>query len=165
MIRVREALPEDLPAVLALDREFSPVYAGTGSYAALLGDAGLLLVIPDDGRGAENALEGFLAVRCVLDEADVINIAVTVAARRRGHGASLLEDGIRRLGARGIRRLQLDVRESNAAARALYPRCGFREDGRRPAYYPSARAAGGSGERESAVLMSRDLPQRVGVAS
>ena len=160
MHRIREALPDDLPAIVALDRRASPVYASGASYAPLLGDAGLLLVAgPDQG----SPLQAFLAFRCVLDEADVINIVVARDARRRGVAASLMEEGARILAARGIRRLQLDVRESNAAARALYRRCGFYEDGRRPGYYPAS--AGTSAAREAAVLMSRELEQLAGIAS
>ena len=47
----------------------------------------------------------------------------------------------------GVDCLFLDVRESNAPARALYAACGFRESGRRSAYYRAP--------REDAILMER----------
>jgi dihydroxyacid dehydratase/phosphogluconate dehydratase len=57
----------------------------------------------------------------------------------------------------GAERLWLEVRESNAGARAAYARLGFRPMGVRPGYYPAAR-----GQRESAVVMSLDIDLREG---
>lgn len=49
---------------------------------------------------------------------------------------------------RGIRRVLLEVRPSNAQARAFYAALGFHETGRRPRYYGD----------EDALLMTLDLP-------
>ena len=51
--------------------------------------------------------------------------------------------------------LWLEVRESNARARALYLREGFAEAGRRRDYYPAP-----AGRREDAILMTRLLHPR-----
>ena len=48
----------------------------------------------------------------------------------------------------GVTRVDLEVRQSNLAAQALYRTMGFEETGRRPDYYAS------SSGREHAILMS-----------
>ena len=89
---------------------------------------------------------------CVLaqlfDEAEILDVAVVPGWRRRGIARRMLQELIERLPA-DIRRVLLDVRESNQAARKLYGSLGFSEDGVRRNYYPAA-----DGGREDAVLMS-----------
>jgi ribosomal-protein-alanine N-acetyltransferase len=96
-----------------------------------------------DGR-----LAGFAVVRAVApDELEVLNLAVDPGCARLGIGAALLREVLS-----GPERLVfLEVRESNAAARALYASQGFRETGRRKKYYPNLY---GSGEPEDAVVMN-----------
>jgi len=69
------------------------------------------------------------------NHAQLDTLAVLPAARRQGIGAALLESVLRWAAASGARRLTLEVRESNAAAVALYVRFGFQLEGRRPGYY------------------------------
>jgi len=147
-MEIRPAVATDLDAVLALDRAFSPVYAHRASYATQLGEPHLLLVAY---RGA--ALLGFASWSTVLDEATLVNLVVDARSRRARLGRRLLDQSRTLLTRRGVRRLLLEVRQSNAAARRLYEACGFTIDGRREGYY-GARDAGG--EREAAVLMSAD---------
>ena len=62
-------------------------------------------------------------------------VAVSPACRRQGVAAALLEAALAECAARGVERLCLEVRESNAPAIALYTRFGFALDGRRPRFY------------------------------
>jgi len=64
-----------------------------------------------------------------------MNVAVAPAKRRSGLGRGLVAEIISVMAARGVRQVYLEVRESNAAARALYAAQGFREVGRRKQYY------------------------------
>ena len=84
----------------------------------------------------------------LFDEAEILDVAVVPAWRRRGIARSLLRGLFERLPA-DIHRVLLDVRVSNEAARRLYGSLGFTEDGVRRNYYPTA-----DGRREDAVLMS-----------
>lgn len=145
---LREAGPGDLDAVLALDRRYSPVFAAARRYADLHGDRGLVLVATD-----ADGVRGFAAWSRVLDEASLLNLAVLPAARRAGLARALLAAGNERLARLGVRRILLEVRESNQAARRLYTAAGFCRDGLRPAYYP----VGDRGAREAALLMSQQL--------
>lgn len=90
---------------------------------------------------------GFLLLRAILDEAEILTLGVT--APRQGIGRALLADAIARAAATGVQTLHLEVAAGNDAARALYASFGFQETGRRPAYY----ADGGD-----ALTLSRSLP-------
>lgn len=88
-------------------------------------------------------------ISLVFDEAEILDIAVAPQWRRRGVAEALLQKLLAQLPPE-IRRLLLEVRAGNHAARALYKKLGFTEDGLRRNYYPAE-----EGAREDAVLMSR----------
>ncbi|KXS39739.1 MAG: ribosomal-protein-alanine N-acetyltransferase [Halomonadaceae bacterium T82-2] len=104
----------------------------------------------DSATGTE--LLGYAALYRLPFEAELQAITVAPGARRRGIARLLIERLLVRAAAWRSERLLLEVRASNAAALALYAAMGFREDGRRPNYYPAE-----AGRREAAVLMSRPL--------
>lgn len=79
---------------------------------------------------------GFVLARVAADEAEILTLAVIPAARRRGHAGVLLDAAMAGALLRGAETMFLEVSESNAAARGLYGRAGFREAGRRRRYYP-----------------------------
>lgn len=84
---------------------------------------------------AEGRPAGYLLARHAADEGEILNLGVAPAARRRGIGRALVREGLNALAALGATRVFLEVRESNAAARALYAEFGFGEVGRRRGYY------------------------------
>ncbi|MFN4024569.1 MAG: ribosomal protein S18-alanine N-acetyltransferase [Hyphomonas sp.] len=98
------------------------------------------------------ALVAFALTKEVAGEADLLTIATDPAVRRRGLAAELVGALIVELEAAGLSRLTLEVAEDNLAARGLYARFGFAEDGRRPRYYVAGRDV-----PVDAVLMSRRL--------
>ena len=71
----------------------------------------------------------------MLDEAELLLIAVTETARGRGFGRKLLETAISDARARGVVSMFLEMRDGNGAASELYTRLGFTEIGRRRDYY------------------------------
>ena len=87
--------------------------------------------------------------QCMAEQAEMIDLRVLGAERRQGFGRQLLWASLTAL--EGVNTVDLEVRASNAPARALYELLGFRQAGTRPDYY--ATAAG----REDAVLMSLSL--------
>lgn len=118
----------------------------------------LRLVEPSAARGvqrigvvalAQGKIMGFIAGRLVLGEAEVENIAVASEFRRQGMAAGLVEGFLHDCRRRRCEVVRLEVRESNAAARALYVRAGFKEESRRQRYYREP--------VEDAVVMSRLL--------
>jgi ribosomal-protein-alanine N-acetyltransferase len=95
---------------------------------------------------------GFVLSRIVLDEAEIITVAIAPEARGKGHARPLLAHHVDALSRRGVARLHLEVEEGNAPAIALYRRAGFRETGRRAGYYHKA-----DGTKASALTMALDL--------
>ena len=88
------------------------------------------LVADEDGK-----IAGYVVALDAADEGEILNLAVGEGGRRRGLGRALVEAIVAVLSERGVRQVYLEVRESNAAARALYETFGFRDVGRRKAYY------------------------------
>jgi ribosomal-protein-alanine N-acetyltransferase len=121
----------------------------------------LLLELVHDGAlvlGAfsdEGSMVGHLCARKMLEELWVLNVVVDPAHRRTGTARALFERVIVWGISRGLSSLWLEVRESNAAARALYAQFHLEERGRRASYYPPLP---GFTEREAAILMARPLP-------
>jgi [ribosomal protein S18]-alanine N-acetyltransferase len=89
-----------------------------------------LRVAEEDG-----AVCGLIVFRTIADEVEIMNLAVDSSRRRRGAGSRLLEDVIRACKGAGVRKIFLEVRDSNEAARNFYSRMGFTEAGRRRQYY------------------------------
>ncbi|MGQ2991220.1 MAG: ribosomal protein S18-alanine N-acetyltransferase [Brevundimonas sp.] len=110
----------------------------------LLSQAGTVAI------GREGA--GFILCRVVADEAEILTLATTPDARRRGLGRRLVEAAATEATGRGATRLFLEVAEDNVAARALYGRTGFVEIGRRRAYY-----ARPEGRAMDALVLALDL--------
>ncbi|MEO1469220.1 MAG: GNAT family N-acetyltransferase [Pseudomonadota bacterium] len=88
------------------------------------------LAVADDGLA-----EGLILLGLAADEAEILDLGVVPAARRRGLARALLDMALAEAARRGARTAFLEVAEDNAPARALYARAGFAEVGRRPAYY------------------------------
>lgn len=78
---------------------------------------------------------GYVGSQTVIDESDMMNIAVHPDFRRRGVAESLIGELTQALQLRGSKALLLEVRASNDAAIALYEKLGFCQVGRRPNYY------------------------------
>jgi ribosomal-protein-alanine N-acetyltransferase len=78
---------------------------------------------------------GFVLARVAADEAEILTIAVLPAARRQGLGDRLLDAAEIGAAERGAASMFLEVAETNAAARALYLRRGYRQVGLRRGYY------------------------------
>lgn len=88
------------------------------------------LVLEKEGRVAAH-----MGIHLLGEEADVMNIAVAPEFRRQGLADRLMAAMLEKCRKQGVSRLMLEVRESNAPARALYEKWGFGEEGRRRRYY------------------------------
>jgi len=107
----------------------------------LLQDPGVRAVMDDSG-------DGFAVVRTAADEAEILTLAVTLAARRQGLARALLAAATEAARADGARRMFLEVAAANWAARSLYSSADFVEIGRRPRYYADG---------DDALMLSRVL--------
>jgi [ribosomal protein S18]-alanine N-acetyltransferase len=83
----------------------------------------------------DSTISGIVIGRRVLDEAEVLNLAVEEGMRRQGEGCALVKKLLERFFEQRVSRVFLEVRESNAGAIAFYKRLGFRAVGARKDYY------------------------------
>lgn len=83
----------------------------------------------------ENKIVGFAGIKMVLDEADIMNIAVKKDYRRQGIATLLLNHILTICKEKGIKTINLEVNEENFSAISLYQNFGFEECGRRKQYY------------------------------
>ena len=91
---------------------------------------------------------GFVMVRVLADEAEILTLAVAPEARRRGLGRALVGAAVAAAETAGARAVFLEVAEDNAAALALYEAAGFERAGLRRGYY----ARPGGRPRDALVL-------------
>ena len=78
---------------------------------------------------------GYVGSQTVIDESDVMNIAVHPDYRRQGIAEALVGALEKALRQRGSRALTLEVRDSNVPAITLYDKLGFTQVGLRKNYY------------------------------
>ena len=139
----REMLVEDLDQVMEIENDLiSPPWTREGFFTFLLKDENMFFVVEEKGR-----ILGYCSMQTVLDEGDILNVAVTKDRQKEGIGYFLVDSMLMLAAARGIHIVHLEVRESNGSARRLYQRLGFKEDGFRKNYYTEP--------VENAVLMTK----------
>jgi ribosomal-protein-alanine N-acetyltransferase len=150
-LTIRRCIPQDLERIAAIERvSFSDPWSFE-TFSATLALRHLRFLVAEEGApgGAAPILVGYVVALVMADEGEVADLAVAPSARRRGIARSLLERTMAEVMASGVRALYLEVRESNAAARALYQALGFEPVGRRRGYYQHP--------AEDALLLRRDL--------
>ena len=128
MIEIVRMNESHVSAVAELERQnFSDPWPDIAVRGELTNKLALWLVALEDGE-----VVGYVGSQTVLQEADMMNIAVADSHRRRGIAKMLVEELIRQLDAY---QLTLEVRASNAPAIALYEKLGFQQVGLRKNYY------------------------------
>ena len=90
---------------------------------------------------------GFCILQPVLDEANLLLMAIDPSQQGKGLGFQLLEESIQLLKNNPVQ-IFLEVRESNTAAIRLYEKAGFHQIDLRKNYYPNT-----GGGREHAIIM------------
>lgn len=87
--------------------------------------------------GKREKLLGFICIRALLEEAEILTIAVDPAVRNQAIGHQLLAYSMRLLRTKKIRKIFLEVDEANESAKALYSKFYFSKIGKRKGYYES----------------------------
>ena len=118
----REMLVEDLDQVMEIENDLiSPPWTREGFFTFLLKDENMFFVVEEKGQ-----ILGYCSMQTVLDEGDILNVAVTRDRQKEGIGYFLVDSMLMLAAARGIHIVHLEVRESNGSARRLYQRLGFK---------------------------------------
>lgn len=149
-VAFRAMTPADLEAVADLTHRADPFGWTLRNFSDAHASGNTLTVLTVDG-----VTSGIAAVMHVLDESELLEIAVQPAMQGRGYGKALLAQAIALARRNGAVRMFLEVRESNARARKMYTSFGFEETGRRKNYYPTENG------REDAILMTAQLSRSV----
>jgi len=132
----------DLPTILQVEAGMADGWTESQLHAELESAVGWQYGLrTEDGR-----LTAYVLGRSVVDEAEILRLAVLPAWRRQGLATGLLAMLRAALFRRGVRTCHLEVRAANRAALALYARAGFVVSGRRKHYYKNP--------EEDAVLMT-----------
>lgn len=144
MIRYVPMTADHVRAVAALEKLcFSAPWSENSVASELDNPLSLWLVALNS-----DTVVGYVGSQAVLDEADMMNIAVLPEYRRLGIAERLVTSLCDRLTDNGVRSLTLEVRASNDPAKALYGKLGFVQAGRRPNYY--------SNPKEDALILRKE---------
>jgi ribosomal-protein-alanine acetyltransferase len=135
MVCVRPAVYSDLPRLVAIaGHSVTAARWKQNDYLYLFTPESqqvhTTLVVEQDG-----AVMGFIVGRRIDHEWEIENVAVSGPARHNGLGSHLLSEFLNVVRGLGGSDVFLEVRESNAPARALYEKWAFVESGRRKSYY------------------------------
>lgn len=149
-VAFRAMTPADLETVADLTHRADPFGWTLRNFSDAHASGNTLTVLTVDG-----VTSGIAAVMHVLDESELLEIAVQPAMQGRGYGKALLAQAIALARRNGAVRMFLEVRESNARARKMYTSFGFEETGRRKNYYPTENG------REDAILMTAQFSRSV----
>ncbi len=99
----------------------------------------------------EEQLFGYISFYHVVDEMEILNLAVLPERRRLGNGRLLLEEALHKGQKIGMHSARLEVRSGNHAAICLYKSSGFRKTGVRRGYYTDT--------GEDALILALLFPQ------
>lgn len=140
---IRRMVMEDGAAIAELEYSlFRDAWSEKSILETVKQPGAICLTAEKAGRTA-----GYLLAYTAAGEAEIARIGVVKELQRQGVGRELIKT-LETIGKQsGIKRILLDVRRKNKAARALYEREGFTEDGIRKSFY--------SNPEEDAVLMSK----------
>ena len=126
---LQRAAPAHVPAMAAIHAAAFP------RREAWAEDAFALQLVMPGVFGLVDPRGGLLLARVIMDEAEVLTLAVAPEARRQGVARGLLAAAMTAARERDARTMFLEVAVNNAAAQALYRQAGFVEAGRRSRYY------------------------------
>lgn len=144
---VRSMLLTDTAQVAAIERQVEYHPWSERQFQESL-EAGQRCTVMVDGE----QVIGFCILQPVLDEANLLLMAIDPKYQGQGCGMALLEESLELLGDKCVM-VFLEVRGSNTTAISLYQKVGFHQMGIRKNYYPADRAVFANG-KEDAVLMA-----------
>ena len=138
-----QLIESDLDGVAEIEKLCFGAHAWSKNSLELLTKEGIGMGMVCHCDGKAVAYGGML---CVVDEGQITNIATHPDYRRQGYASAIVEALKKYAKNNRLDVITLEVRESNAAAIALYTSHGFKVDGKRKDFYTKP--------TEGAVLMS-----------
>ncbi len=148
-LHIRPMAAFDAGRVAQLESMCFPCGWDAGQYKEALEGGTLFGTVCQDDAGDTI---GYVAASGVLDEMEILNVAVREDKRRLGVASALLDAALQEACERHILICHLEVRTGNVPARTLYEHAGFRQAGLRRKYYAD--------NGEDALIMTLDLRDR-----
>lgn len=134
-MRIRKMMPADVRQVALIERDTFSQPWSEQSFSDSLANPDTLFLVAEDAAMDESQILGYVGMYCALDEGEITNVSVAQQARRRGVGKALIGELLRQAQGRGICRIILEVRASNAPAICLYEGMQFYKVGTRKGFY------------------------------
>lgn len=134
----------DLDEVVAVEQAVYPHPWTRANFADSLAQGYQAWVL----RAQDRELLGYFLIMAIVDEAHLLNVAISAPWQGQGLGRFLLNQSVALARGLGMESMLLEVRPSNGRALEIYRRYGFNEIGRRKGYYPAANQ-----QREDAIVM------------
>jgi ribosomal-protein-alanine N-acetyltransferase len=144
-LELRPMVADDIDEVHALEQSVFPHPWSRGNFVDSLASGYDAWVLREPHEGP---LAGYFLVMYAVDEAHLLDVAVSGERQGRGLGRYLLDRIAARARAKGMSSILLEVRPSNGRALQVYERYGYTQIGRRKGYYPAH-----EGQREDAIVM------------
>jgi ribosomal-protein-alanine N-acetyltransferase len=155
-VTLREGNEGDIGELMdVMEHAFDPLFGEAWNAGQCLG----IMSLPDvwlSFAEAGDRIVGFALSRLLMDEAELLLLAVEPDARGHGVGRALIERTVAIAIGKGAHRLLLEVRDGNQAL-DLYQGSGFSEIGRRRDYY-----RGSDGTTRDALTLARLIGDRFG---
>jgi ribosomal-protein-alanine N-acetyltransferase len=145
-MQLRTMTAADVDEVLAVEQQIHSHPWTRGNFNDALASGYQCKIYEQDKE-----IVGYAILMPALDELQLLDIGIARAQQGKGLGKRMLQELISLAHAQNFKRMLLEVRQSNAAARALYVKTGFTQIGLRRGYYPLA------GGREDAIVMEYQL--------
>jgi ribosomal-protein-alanine acetyltransferase len=130
---LRPAELSDLGAIAEIERRSFGDPWSAADFESVLSLTHTIFLVAESA--AERGIAGYIVAVAVVDEAEILNVAVDPDLRGNGIGGNLLDAALAQVESRGALSVFLEVRLSNVAARALYSSRRFIEMSRRKGYY------------------------------
>ena len=148
-LTLRPMVVADIDEVYALERSVFPHPWSRANFVDSLASGYDCWVLREAAQGdLPGALAGYFLLMYAVDEAHLLDVAVSGARHGTGLGRFLLDRITARSREKGMASILLEVRPSNERALQVYARYGYTQIGRRKGYYPAH-----EGKREDAIVM------------
>jgi ribosomal-protein-alanine acetyltransferase len=135
-MKIRQSDRQDLYFIIAIQNRNPEAARWTeDDYSRLTSDPGGMILVAVLDTMERPKLVGFAAFRRLIDEAELLNMAIDSDHHHQGVGKALLEEARLRLIRTGTKRVFLEVRQSNRSALGLYYSAGFGLHSQRRDYY------------------------------
>lgn len=128
---IRRMQPKDIPQAVLIEQTcFSMPWSKKSFEDSLKREDTIFLVCEEEGMAA-----GYVGMYVNVDFADITNVAILPAYRKRGYGRSLVSAVIEFAKQKQLEKIFLEVRVSNVPAISLYEQMEFEKIGIRKNFY------------------------------